>query len=379
MSVRIVNVIVGLDVGGAEMMLKRLVESQLPDSNYRHTVVSLTTLGKVGRQLQGLGVDVHALNISRGLSAPLAVWRLSRLFRRLRPDIVQTWMYHADLVGGIASRLAGCRNVIWGIRTTHIAKGGSRATRVVRRLCARLSCWVPQAIVCAAEAAQRLHIGLGYSADRMVVIPNGFDVVQFKPCSVAYPTFREALGIEEGHVLIGHAGRWCAEKDHLGFVKAAGELARRAERCRFLMVGRGIDKSNESLVQAIQSTGYADRFVLIGERHDMPKCLAAMDIFCLSSRTEGFPNVVGEAMACAVPCVVTDVGDARLIVGDTGWVVAPEDYRALANALSAAVLVPTVQRQAQGLLARARIVHEFSMERAVQRFDALYKKVVEQT
>jgi glycosyltransferase involved in cell wall biosynthesis len=373
------HVIIGLEVGGAEHMLHRLVLAQQEDSAaIECTVVSLTDEGPLGLQLSKDGIDVFALGMRSPLGLVMVVWRLRSLILQRRPNVVQTWMPHGDLLGGLAARWAGIRNVVWGIRATTMT-GASRATRLMRRLCALLSHAIPAHIVSAAEASQRSHIAIGYDASRMSVIPNGFDVHRFKPDSSARQFFNAEFRIDKTHVLIGHAGRWDSAKDHLGFVKAAGEVARRMESCRFLMMGRGIDESNESLIQAIQSTGYADRFVLIGERQDMPYWLGAMDIFCLSSRTEGFPNVVGEAMACAVPCVVTDVGDARLIVGDTGWVVPPEDPHAMADALCAAALVPPQQRQARGLSARERIVHEFSMERAVQRFDALYKKVAEET
>ena len=371
------HVILGLEVGGAELMLSRLVLAQqktLPAAEC--TVVSLTDLGPLGKRLSEAGVSVVALKMRVPLGLLMVVWHLRNLMLQLNPDVVQTWMPHGDLLGGLAARWAGIPKVVWGIRATSMT-GASLATRLMRRLCALLSYTVPTHIVSAAEASQRSHIAIGYDASRMSVIPNGFDVHRFKPDSSARLSFRAEFRIDKAHVLIGHAGRWDAAKDHLSFVKAAGYVASRLENCRFLLAGRGIDNSNERLAQAIQSTGYRDRFLLIGERQDMPNCLAAMDIFCLSSRAEGFPNVVGEVMACAVPCVVTDVGDARLIVGDTGWVVPPEDPHAMADALCAAALVPTQQRQAQGLLARKRIVHEFSMESAVQRFNALYQKVAE--
>ena len=159
-------------------MLKRLIESHHGNENYRHTVISLTGIGTVGPQLQALGYEVHALGMRSALDIPRVVWKLVRLMRTIRPDIVQTWMYHADLLGGLAARLAGNRNVIWGIHTTKVNATDSRATALVRKLCSRLSHFVPHRIVGAADASRRTHIAIGYDAARMVVAPNGFDLAR---------------------------------------------------------------------------------------------------------------------------------------------------------------------------------------------------------
>lgn len=373
--VKVLHIIVGLNTGGAELMLKRLVESHLASNDYRHTVISLTSIGKVGVQLQDIGMKVHALGMRSILDSPRATWRLARLIRILRPDVVQTWMYHADLLGGLAARLAGNRNVIWGIRTTDIKAGGSRATAAVRTMCAWLSRSVPSTIICAAEASRRAHIALGYDGSRMVVVPNGFDLVRL----VATAAEREALRLQcdlgAGVVAIGYLGRFHPDKDQENFVLAAGLVAHKHSNARFLMVGSGLDANNAQLAEWIRATGFADRFVLLGERSDVPVCLAAMDLFCLSSRTEGFPNVVGEAMAMGLPCVVTDVGDAAILVADTGVVVPKEDSAALARGLGQMLAMTPAARQQLGLKAKARIHAEFTMERARERFESIYQQI----
>lgn len=357
-------------------MLKRLVESHHGNVNYRHTVISLIGIGKVGPQLQALGIEVHALGMRSALDIPHVMWRLVRLIRTSRPDVVQTWMYHADLLGGMAARLVGNRNVIWGIRTTEVKAGGSRATASVRKLCAWLSRSVPHTIVCAADASRRAHIAVGYDASRMVVVPNGFDLT----CLVATSAQREVLrlqcGLGTGVVAIGYLGRFHPDKDQENFVRAAGLVAQQHSDVRFLMVGRDLDADNAQLAEWISSTGCADRFVLLGERADVPVCLAAMDLFCLSSRTEGFPNVVGEAMAMGVPCVVTDVGDAAMLVADTGVVVPKEDSAALAQGLGCLLAMTSDARQQLGQKAKARIHAEFTMERARERFESIYQRVI---
>lgn len=374
---QVLHVIIGLDVGGAELMLQRLVKSSLEDKSQRHTVVSLSNLGTLGPQLRADGIEVITLGMKSFLDVPLASWRVASIIRRRCPDIVQTWMYHADLIGGLAARWAGNRAVIWGIRTTEVNSRGSRATSVVRQVCARLSRFVPHAIVCAANASRKSHVAVGYDATRMIVVPNGFDTARLVVSKEQRAGLREACGFDAEHIVIGSLGRFHSDKDQKNFVAAAGLLAARHAHVRFLMVGRDLDQQNPELGAWIAETGYQDRFVLLGERRDVPLCLSAMDIFCLSSRTEGFPNVVGEAMCMELPCVVTDVGDAAFLLGDAGLVVPKEDAAALARGMEELVGIGRQERQALGQKAKARILAEFSMQRAFERFTCLYKKIAD--
>lgn len=374
----VLHIIVGLDVGGAELMLERLIASQSKLEGSVHRVVSLTTVGIVGQRLSAAGIPVCALGMHSFRSAPKALFGLYRLIKAERPAIVQTWMYHADLLGGIAARMAGQRNLIWGVRTTDVGAGNNRATVAIRWLCARLSGWVPKVIVCAAEASRKAHVTIGYAAPLMEVVPNGFDLARLASGAEARDGLRKAVGFADGTVVIGSVGRFNAAKDQHNFVRAAGLVAARHANVRFLLVGRELDQGNTELTTWIGETGHADRFVLLGERSDVPACLAAMDVFCLSSRNEGFPNVVGEAMAVGLPCVVTDVGDAALLVGDAGVVVPKEDAVALADGIERVLALPPVARAALGQRAKDRIGAEFTIDRARQRFEEIYQRVLNQ-
>lgn len=374
---KILHIIIGLEVGGAELMLKRFIDSHYDDIEYQHSVISLTTLGKVGLQLQATGIEVTVLNLVSLFNVLPTVWRLVSLIRKKNPDIVQTWMYHADLLGGIAARLASCKKIIWGIRTTDVVSaGGAGATNAVRKLCAWLSGSVPHTIVCAAEASRAAHITVGYDSSRMVVVPNGFDLTRLIATLAERNTLRSESNFGEQIVSIGYLGRFHPSKDQENFVKAAGLVAQQYSHARFLMVGRNLDADNAQLMAWIAVTGHADRFVLLGERSDVPVCLAAMDIFCLSSRTEGFPNVVGEAMAMGLPCVVTNVGDAAMLVADTGIVVPKNNSSALAEGLCQLLAMTSDERKQLGQKAKARIHAEFTMDRTRERFELIYKKIM---
>ena len=373
----IVHVITGLDVGGAELMLKRLVESHSENANYRHVIISLTGVGKVGQQLQASGIEVRALGMRSAIDIPRVFFRLVRLIRTSRSDVVQTWMYHADLLGGLAARVAANRNVIWGIRTTNIRAGGSSATVIVRWLCARLSSWVPQVIVCAADASRQSHIAVGYDATKLEVVPNGYDFSWLNASFEERQLLRDQCGINQNELVVGSLGRFHADKDQENFVRSAALLAPKYPELRFLMVGRGLDWDNAQLADWIVLTGFKSRFVLLGERKDVPQCLAAMDIFCLHSRTEGFPNVLAEAMAMGLPCMTTDVGDAAILLADTGVVVPQGDSAALARGVEWLLALDQDARYALGMRAKALVEAKFSMARARERFEEIYRKVLD--
>lgn len=372
---KILHVIIGLGVGGAEGMLKRLVESHLNSPDYQHVIVVLTSTGKLGLELQTKGVTVYSLGMRFALGVPLAFYRLVSLIRKIQPDIVQTWMYHSDLLGGLAARLAGNRHVIWGVRTTDVRAGGSFSTVIVRWLCARLSGWIPQAIVCAAEASRQSHIAVGYDASKMLVVPNGFDFTWLKASAEERQSLREQCNFGDIDVVIGSLGRFHEVKHQGNFVHTAGLLATQHAHMRFLMVGRDLNWDNKQLVDWIVSTGFKDRFVLLGERKDAPQCLAAMDIFCLHSRTEGFPNVLAEAMAMGLPCVSTDVGDAAMLLADTGVVVPKDNSPALAQGIQQLLEMDKDSRNKLGQRAKSRVEAEFSITRARERFEEIYKKI----
>ncbi len=330
---KVLHIIVDLNVGGAESMLKRLVESD-PISIPNTEVVSLTSLGLIGESLRNQGVKVYTLNLlPSGFNIPIVLWRLVKLIRHYQPDIVQTWMYHADLLGGLAARLARCRHVVWGIRSTAIPQGFLSVTFWLVRLCAICSHIIPYKIICCAQSAKAAHIKLGYAAHKITVISNGYNFSTFEQYSNSRAKARIELGFDDNEIVIGVVGRFDPLKDFHNFITAASILSTKRDNIKFLMIGRNIEWSNSTLYGWIEDCGLIKNFQLVGERSNIPFFLSAMDIFCLSSVNEAFPNVVVEAMAMGLPCVVTQAGDAADIVGDNDFVVPVQDSISLANAL----------------------------------------------
>ena len=327
------HVIVGLNVGGAELMLKRLILQNTEGLN-ETVVVSLTSLGVIGESLRKNGVCVHALEMSSVRHFPITLWRLIRLVRQYRPAIVHTWMYHADLLGGLAARLAGSSTVIWCIRCTTIPQGPLSLTYWLVRLCALLSYCIPRRIICCAHAAKDVHVKLGYAVRKMAIIPNGYDFTVFDGRLGSRDKARIELGLSADEIVIGTVGRFDPIKDYHNFVTAASTVAAERSNIKFLMVGRENEWSNDSLRGWIESKRLKQKFVLTGQQLNVAHFFSAMDIFCLSSACgEGFPNALAEAMAMGLPCVVTRVGDAAEILGCDDFVVPVKDSASLADAL----------------------------------------------
>jgi glycosyltransferase involved in cell wall biosynthesis len=370
---KVLHVITGLQVGGAEMALLRLIVSSRC-SEYRHSVITLTPEGRMRERFEKENVQLVSLDFK---TAPVASFtRLVSIIRKDQPDIVQTWMYHADLIAGLAARLAGIPRVIWGVRTTDVQASGKPVITAMRRICAWVSVWMPALIVCAAEASRQAHVAVGYSAGRMRVIPNGFAFSKLEAALDDRNQLRAKCRFLEHHLVVGSVARFNPAKDQRTFVTAAGIVAAHLPDARFLMIGQDISLDNDELMVWITQTGYQDRFVLLGERTDVAACLAAMDVFCLSSRTEGFPNVLGEAMALGRPSVTTDVGDAAMLLGDTGRIVPKEDPARLAQALIQLSQLPQEQRADLGKRASERVRAEFGIDRTRASFEALYEEVI---
>lgn len=373
---KILHLITGLSTGGAEMMLYKLV-SQMDRDKFDIHVISLTDIGPIGERIQSLGIPVDALGMKRGIPDPRRLLKLISLLKKNIPDLIQTWMYHSDLMGGLAAKLAGNIPVVWGIRHSNLDPEGNKSITIwTAKICALLSRWLPVKIVCCSEASKKVHTILGYDPERMVVIPNGFDLNLFKPDLEGKTSIRQELGISEDTILIGMAGRFDPQKDHRNFIKAAALLQEEISNVQFLLCGDDITWENRKLSKWIDEVGLHRYFYLLGRRNDIPRVMTTLDIASSSSYGEGFPNVVGEAMACGTPCVVTDVGDSALIVGKTGIVVPPGDPDALALAWKKLIGIGKDKRQKLGHNARLRIREKFSLSSVVKRYEDLYKCVV---
>lgn len=371
---RVLYVTTGLFTGGAEVMLGELLREM---DGFDPAVVSLVPGGPLRGRIEALGVPVFDLGMRRGRPTPAALCRLARLYRKVRPDVVQGWMYHANLAATLAAAVVSPRRtpVLWGIHNSVNDLGSEkRLTGATVRLGARLSA-SPRRIVYVSRTSAEQHEAIGYRKDRRKVIPNGFDHERWRPDPEAYAAVRSELGMDQGTPLIGLIARYHPTKDHAGFLAAANLLAEREPDVHFLLAGQGVEASNRALAVPASRPALRGRTHLLGERNDVPRLAAALDVAASSSRGEAFPVAIGEAMACGVPCAVTDVGDSAWLVGDAGRVVPPRDPDALAAAWRDLLRMGRERRAALGERARRRIAQRFSLAKTVRSYEDLYEEV----
>ena len=358
---KVLHVITGLDTGGAEAQLAAMVTTMRPNRPDQR-VVSLLPTGVVGDGLMAAGIPVDSLRMGRRGIDPRGIGRLVGIIRAFRPDAIQTWMYHADLVATLALLLSGGRRgtrLFWGVRCSDMdTRHYGARLRMVIRLCARLSP-LAGAIVANSEAGRRVHEDLGYRPRRFLVIANGIDCARYRPDPRLRIAMRAELGIDAEMPLLAHVARVDPMKDHDTLLAALDRLPGVAVLC----VGSGTEAlpDRPSLLR-------------LGRRTDLPRLYAAADLVISSSAFgEGFSNALAEGMAAGLPAVATDVGDARRIIGDAGRVVPPREPDALAAAVRDLLARPPEERTALAVAARARIVGAFSLARAVAAFDALHR------
>jgi len=371
---RIVHVITGLSTGGAEIMLYNLL-SRINRDRFNPSVVSLLEQGTLGDRILELDIPVYFLGMKPGaLPTPNIFWNLIRTLRQLQPNIIQGWMYHGNLAAYIASRFFIPKiPVIWGIHHSIAALDAEKQmTQAIIKLGAKISD-SPKKIVFVSQTSRSQHEALGYCHRNSCVIPNGFDLVRFQPSLQARINIRTALRLATDTLLIGLFCRYHPMKDHANFLQAAAILTKKHSNVHFLLAGTDVDAANQTLQQNIDDLVLQSQVHLLGERSDIPDLMAALDIATSASAYgEAFPLVVGEAMSCGVPCVVTDVGDSQWIVSNTGKVVPPKNPQALADAWQELIEMGSIGRSALGKAARVRIEENFALDAIVAQYQSLY-------
>ena len=374
---KILHIISGLSIGGAEMMLYKLLLATNRNI-FNPIVISLTDYGTLGKDIKLLDIPVYKMDMTAGFLNPFKVWRFIKLIRKIKPELLQGWMYHGNLAALLAKWVLPNRVfLLWNIRhTPDDLKKEKCITALVIRLGAKFSSH-PDRIIYNSNVSEQKHELLGYDNKNKSIIPNGFNCEQFKPFNNAKLKIRHSLGLKKDNLLIGLVARYHIMKDHVTFLHSAGKLNKTYPEIHFVLVGQGVDKNNHLLIKLIEDLKITKNIHLLGKRMDMDEITAGLDIACSSSSWgESFSNAIGEAMACGIPCVVTDVGDSAWIIGDTGIVIKPRDEKALTKAWVALIELGSEGRARLGRSARQRVIEHFSINIVVKQYEDLYRDIL---
>lgn len=368
-------IITGLFTGGAERMLYNLL-SKINRERYNPAVVSLMDRGTWGDRIEALGIPVHTVGMKPGTPpTPDVVWRLIQKVRQIKPNLIQGWMYHGNLAGQFGSSFALSKTpVLWSIHHSIASLNSEKKMTIALIQLSKLFSKFPSRVVFVSQTSKTQHEKLGYCSENSSVIPNGFDTSLFIPSVESRLTVRSELGLPENILLIGLIARYHPMKDHDNFLRSAALLLKDHPNVHFILVGTRVERENQVLFQLIQELGLASQVHLLGERNDIPRITAALDIASSASAYgEAFPLSVGEAMSCGIPCVVTDVGDSGWIVNNTGRVVPSHNPEALANAWKELIELDAKGREVLGKAARKRIIECFALESVVAQYEKLYE------
>lgn len=356
-----------LNRGGAERQLV-LLAAGLAQRGHLVVVAVFYDGGAFAAELEAAGVRLIVLEKIGRWDVLLFLIRLVRSLRKEHPAILHSYLAVPNVLSALLKPLLPGTQIIWGLRASNMDLSRydwlSRLTNLLECKLSRFA----DCIIANSCAGKRHAVENDFSEDKIVVIPNGIDTKYFRFDLEGRRQVRSAWGLGKDEILVGLAARLDPMKDHPTFLKAASCIARERQDVRFVCVGDGPAAYTEALRQQVAALGLTNRLIWAGARDDMPAVYSALDIACSSSCFgEGFSNTIAEAMVCGVPCVVTEVGDSAFIVGDTGSVVAPGDYSALAAAIGRLIDLPPEERRMLGDACRARVVSEFGIDRLVDR------------
>jgi glycosyltransferase involved in cell wall biosynthesis len=375
---RIAHVITGLGAGGTPVMLHKVLAAQRAMPEIESCVVGLIQEGAIGQKIRDLGVPVTTLGMRPTVPDPRGLWRLARTLREFQPDLIQSWLYHADLMSSLVRPwIKGRPPVVWNLRhATLDPRHDSRSTLWTAKACAWLSRTSPARILVNTVSGQRVHAEYGYAEDKLRVVPNGFDLERYRPDPAARVALRQSLGLAAETVLIGLVARFSELKGQRLFLEAMRTVASRLPAAHFVLCGTQITPQNEPLARWVRETGCPERFHLLGERLDVERVHAALDLEVSSSVSEAFSNSIGEALSCGVPCVVTDVGDSAWLIDDAGYAVPPQNSEAMAAACLRDLTASPADRNALSIRARQRMEQHFDIHGVARQYRDLWQEVI---
>lgn len=376
-ATKVLHIITSLHADGAQNMLLKLVQNR-DQAITEYLVVSLLDKGVLGTEIEKAGVSVECLELKKPINIFSKLFKIKKIIREFAPNIIQGWMYHANLFGLVVFKVF-CNSkhakLMWNIRRDLDGmKHDKFLTKIVIRLNALFSN-IPSAIIYCGHKVAKDHFAIGYNQNNSIVIPNGFQCDKFLPSEKKYLEFRKALGLLETSTIVGMIGRFHSQKNHKNFVEMADLVLKDKPNINFILVGRDCTWDNLELKNWINNTISPKSFYLLGQRSDIPEILPAFDVFCLSSSAEGFPNVLGEAMASGVVAVSTTAGASQEIIDDIKRVAPINDSRSLADKVLYVLNLNKEEIENIKDKSRNRVLNFYSIEKVSNTYQEKYGSI----
>ncbi len=357
----IAHIITSLDSGGAEKMLfKLLIERK--KNGYCDIVISLKSHGVIQENFVKEGITVINLGINGLPSFFRSLYQMRYIIRDYDISLFQTWLYHADFFGSIIS-LIYRKKIIWNIRCSVTRM--KYTTKLILSLLKVMSFYVPKKIIYASQSGKISHHEFGFDRSKAIVIPNGFDLQN------RIKHYKK----EEDKFVVGSIGRFHQDKDYETLIKASAIVLTVNPKTTFVLVGNDLDVENEELINLLGKYKVKSSFLLLGFQENVNDIYGMFDIYCSSSKSEGFPNVIGEAMMHEIPVVSTDAGDSKFLIGNAGEIVPIEDSQSLATAINNLISMSSIQRARIGKNGFLRISEHFKISEIMNKYNDLYKSV----
>lgn len=372
---RVVHCITGLSGDGAQRMLLRLAECLQARGVCNH-VVSLSRREPFAALFEAQSIPVYALEMKQSMEDVSALWRLRRFLNKVKPNVLQGWMYHANTILSVMRPfLEKPAPLVWNIRR---GMDDYRERKFSTRAFIQANRWLsadPEKIIYCTQESREQHEAFGFRGRRGVVLGNGFNTEIFGPSEEQRAIVRARYGVSDGEILIGNIGRDDSAKGREFLFEAFSRLIEKFPAARLFLVGRGMDEANQELRRTLVGRGIVARVILVGEYSPVSELYPAMDILCSSSVAEGFPNVIAEAMSSGVACVATDTGNTRELLEGIGIVVPPRSAARLVDGLVQVCSEPVEARRVRGHRARDRIIAQHSLVRVVDSYVSLYESL----
>lgn len=367
---KIIHIITGLKEGGAEQTLYKICKHDIKNE---HIIISLSQSGKYLRLIKKLKIKVYQFNFK--IYSIIQFFYLIKLIRLLKPNVVQTWLVHGDFIGGLATKFAGFDQIVWNIRYSKLDKTSAKLTTIcLIRILSKLSFIIPKLIIGVSNSVLKNCKILGYSQNKLRLIFNGYELFN-KENSKLKINYRKKHKVQKNIPILGSVARYDETKDHINLLKALSILKKKNINFLFLLVGTNINHKNKTLVNQVKEFKLWNSVKLLSNQNNILQIMSIIDLHVLSSKTEGFPNVVAEAMSCGTPCVVTDVGDSSLIVGKTGWIVPPNNPIKLANAIVKGIVeIDKKDWKVRCKKSKKRIENNFGIDKMIKCYNSVWSE-----